>query len=276
MSDTTEPQGTPSFSFSKVLHAYADSPFSGILPWIVMSLFSGPGTFEASVCIALALSVFTLAITHRKGSKFKMMELFDVLFFVGFAIVGLVASAGVITWLELWAGEIVNIALVLFALFTIVIKRPFTMEYAKETTDPSVWKSPLFIHINYAITWVWAGAFAISAAVGIFGDLVLKNSNNFWTGWILQTAPMIFAIAFTEFYPDSAKAKFMNQPAPSLSPLVDWIPVFILITGIAGLVTDSVTTVVGVVLIVAGGIGLGAVNRSQKKDEQPESVNPTT
>lgn len=35
----------------------------------------------------------------------------------------------------------------------------------------------------------------------------------------------------------------------------DWLPIFVLITGISGLVTESVGTTVGVVLIVVGAGG---------------------
>lgn len=264
MSDqaTSTPQKNPAM---KLADAYIKSPFSGIAPWIIMSLFSGPGTFEISVLCALALSLVTFILSRRGGSSFKLMEIFDLLFFAGFAVVGIVANASTIAWLENWAGEITNVALFLFVLITIVIRQPFTLQYAKEETDPQYWDSPVFLRINYTISWVWAAAFAWQSLMGLIGDAVLDNSNNFWTGWVLQIAALVFAIAFTAYWPDHASAKAQGEPDVSPVGLVAWIPVYVLITGIAGLITDSTSTIVGIVLIVAGGVGISLLKQLSPK-----------
>lgn len=251
---------------SKLVDAYLRSPFSGIAPWIIMSLFTGPGTFEISVLIAFALSLATFILSRRSGGTFKLMEIFDLLFFAGFAVVGIVASAGTISWLETWAGEITNISLFAFVLITIVIRQPFTLQYAKEETDPQYWSSPTFLSINYTISWVWAAAFAWQSLMGFFGDYVLDNSNNFWTGWVLQIAALVFAIAFTEYWPDHASAKAQGEPDVSPLGLVAWIPVYVLITGVAGLITDSTSTVLGIALIVIGGLGITALKQMSPAD----------
>ena len=183
-----------------------------------MSLMSGPGRFEASVAAALALSMVVTLSGHRRGTSFKLMEIFDPAFFAGFAMVGLIASQGTVTFLERWAGEITNIALVVFVLGTILLRRPFTLQYAKEETDREYWDSPLFLHIN-AITWVWAASFAVAAACGLYGDAVLKDSDNLWTGWILQMNAMVFAMAFTAF---TRTARRPRRPVMRHRPSANW------------------------------------------------------
>lgn len=253
-----------------LIDAYIESPFAGIAPWVVMSLVSGPGRFEISVCAALFLSLATFAAGRRKGGSIKLMEVFDLLFFIGFAIVGLLASASTITWLETWAGEITNIALTLFVLITLAVRQPFTLQYAKETTDPSLWDNPVFLRINYTLTWVWAGAFAVQTISGGFGDLVLKDSDNFWTGWIIQFAALVFAFVFTEFYPEYAAQKAQGLEPPRKTPLLDWIPSFVLITGVAGLFFDAVPDLLGYILIIIGAIGLFLVLQLQKTGKIPK------
>ncbi len=252
------PQGNAA---TNLVDAYLRSPFSGIAPWIIMSLFAGPGTFEISVLAAFALSLVTFILSRRGGGTFKLMEIFDLLFFAGFAIVGIVASAATVTWLETWAGEITNISLMAFVLITIVIRQPFTLQYAKEETDPQYWTSPTFLRINYTISWVWAAAFAWQSLMGGIGDAVLDNSNNFWTGWVLQIAALVFAIAFTAYWPEHASAKAQGEADVSPRVLVEWIPVYILVTGVAGLITDATTTLVGFVLIVVGVIGIAVLKQ---------------
>lgn len=253
MSDTASANHGSLFN---LLDVYVKSPFSGLAPWIVMSLISGPGTFEIAVVAAFALSLATFLVSRRGGGTFKLMEIFDLLFFAGFAIYGLVASASSLAWLEMWAGELTNIALLAFVLITILIRHPFTLQYAKEQTDPQYWDQPAFLRINYVITWVWALAFAVQAASGLFGDAVLEDNNNFWTGWVIQIGAIVFAVAFTEWYPDYAVAKVGGEKLPSKAALVKWIPGFILVVGIAGLLFDATTSLVGWALIVLGGVGI--------------------
>lgn len=230
-----------------------------------MSLFSGPGRFEESVSAALGIALLVIFASWRLGSSIKLMEWFDVAFFVVMCIIGVVASAAVITWLELWAGELVNLALVVFALGSILIRRPFTLEYAREQVSEEFWDNPLFIRTNYVITWAWAAAFGVSAVAGAIGDAVLKDAGNFWTGWIIQIGAIVFAISFTQFYPDYGPNKAMQKQGIETEPplpivrLFDWVPLFVLIVGIAGLVTDSTPTVVGWVLIVVGAVGIWAI-----------------
>ncbi len=128
--------------------------------------------------------------------------------------------------------------------------------------------SPLFIRVNYILSAVWAGAFLINTAVGTFGDAVLHDGDNFWTGWIVQLAVTLIAVAITEFYPpDYARAKFLaatgesaEAPPPSFGKLLDWLPGFVIGIDIAGWVSDSFPAPVGIALIVVGVLA-GAVMR---------------
>uniref|UniRef100_UPI003D93FFBE hypothetical protein n=1 Tax=Gordonia sp. B7-2 TaxID=3420932 RepID=UPI003D93FFBE len=252
---------------TSLVRAFLNSPLAGLAPWIVMSVFTGPGRYEEAVSAALGLAILVVFANWRLGNTIKLLEWFDTAFFAVLAAIGLFASTGTIEWLELWGGEIANVALVCFALGSIVIRRPFTLEYAREQVDSEFWEQPLFIRTNYVITWAWVAAFAVSAIAGAIGDAVLDDSGNFWTGWIVQIGATVFAIAFTEFYPDYgpnralAKQGIETDPPASLARLFDWVPVFVLIVGIIGLVTDSTSTTLGVTLIVVGAVGIGAMRR---------------
>ncbi|WP_072804309.1 hypothetical protein [Rhodococcoides yunnanense] len=264
------PDDTPLARKHNLIDAFLESPLSGLAPWIAMSLIVGPGRFEEAASIALGLSVLFVVLGHRRGGRVKVMELFDVAYFAIIAAIGLFASAGVITWMELWSGEMTNIALVVFAAGSILLRKPFTLEYAREQTPEEYWDSPLFLRINYRITLVWALAFGFSALAGLYGVIVLHTSDNFWTGWILQIGAMLFAVNFTEWYPDVARAQ-IPAPAstptdsadapPAMSALFDWIPAFVGIVGAALLITDSGPTYLGIALVVIGLVAFGIVRR---------------
>lgn len=242
---------------ARVIDGFLKSPFAGIAPWALLSILSGPGRFEVAVIAALGLSMLTLLLGLSRRIKVHALEVFGAMFFAGLAIVGLFATTSEIRFLELWAGELTNISLAAFAWVTLLIRKPFTLAYAKDTTPAEYWDSPLFKKINDVITAAWAGAFTFSAAAGFVGAFVLHDAGNFWTGWILQLAAIFCAVSFTDFYPDYATAKFdlaNGEPAhvPPVLRILEWLPTFVIVTGIAGMVTNSIDYVVGIPLIVIG------------------------
>ncbi len=245
----------------KLIDGYVRSPLSGLAPWVLLALLSGPGRFEEAAAAALGVALLTLWVGTRRGVPVHMLEGFGVAYFAVMALLGLLAPDNVIGWLELWAGELSNIALALFAIFTLVVRKPFTMAYAKDTTPQEHWDSPLFYKINFAISAAWALAFTTSAVAGAVGDAVLRDNENFWTAWIIPIGAIIGAVSFTEFYPDYASAKFAlsvgetTDPPPPLVKAIDWLPPFLTVVGIAGWVSDALPDVFAIALIVVGVVG---------------------
>ncbi len=199
---------------TKVVDGYLRSPLSGIAPWILMSVLSAPGRFEEAVCFALGLVLLTMWVGARRGIKIHALDVFGAAFFVVLAAVGLIASDGVIDWMEIWAGELTNIALAVFVVATLIARRPFTLPYAKEDTPQEYWTSPLFMKINYVISAVCRCVHLLRHR-RIHRRRVMHDPGNFWTGWVLQLAAIFFAVSFTEFYPDYAGAKFAASQGES-------------------------------------------------------------
>lgn len=269
MADPDQPQvsgADATVQKTNFIDGFLQSPFSGIAPWILMAIMSGPGRFAHAATAALTLTLIVMWVGARRGIKVHSLEVFGAVVFAVFVALGILGSPSLIGFLELWAGEITNGTLAAYALATLLVRRPFTIAYARDTVDPEHWNSPLFIRVNYILTGVWAAAFVVNTLVGSFGDAVLKDSDNFWTGWIVQLAVTLIAVAITEFYPDYARAKFLvatgesTDAPPSFGRLLDWLPGFVIGIGIAGWVSDSFPAGVGVGLIVVGVVA-GALMR---------------
>ncbi|ULE34397.1 hypothetical protein [Mycobacterium sp. IDR2000157661] len=240
----------------KFLDGFVKSPFAGLAPWILMAVVAGPGRFEEAASAALGLALLTLWVGTRRGARVHALEVLTIAYFAVLAVLGLVAPDPAIDWLQLWAGELSNIVLAVFALTTLILRRPFTMAYARETTPPEHWDTEAFRRINFAISGAWAGAFVVSAIAGAIGDAVLGDNDNFWTAWIIPIGAVVFAASFTEFYPDHAIGE-----TTSWIGTVDWLPPFVTVTGIVGWVSDSVPDAVAIALIVIGILGSVAVRR---------------
>ncbi|HUQ62768.1 MAG TPA: hypothetical protein VM121_03325 [Acidimicrobiales bacterium] len=203
-----------------------DSQLAGLAPWIVFSLLAGPQRLEESVLLALLTAVILFVLNLLEGETFKALALSDIIFFAGLAIVVALAGEDELAWLEVWANEISNVAFVVIAAGSILLRKPFTLPYARDKVDPSQWNEPEFIHTNYVIAWVWTGAFTVAAISGAYGDGVLNDPDNLWTGWIIQTLALIWAARFTEWYTDRQQALGRRDagipapPPPSVMELV--------------------------------------------------------
>lgn len=252
---------------SKVLDSFLDSPLSGIAPWILLSVVGSPGHYEAAIAIAFGFSFLVLWAGHRRSDRLHSLTLFGVIFFGVLLVVRVLVGSDIETWLSTWTGEMSNIALTAFAVTTLVVRRPFTLSYAKDMTPEEFWDTPGFRRTNFIVTAVWAAAFALTAVFGFIGIVLLQDADNYWTGWILQLGATFFAVAFTDVYPDYVGAKLdreagvSTEPIPSLLPIVDWIPMYVVVVGVIGWVIDEVDDWLAITLIAAGAIGSAVVRR---------------
>jgi hypothetical protein len=260
----------------------ADSPLAGLSPWIVYALVSGPDRLELAAVAALAVAFAFFGAGRLRGKSVKILELFDITFFTLLAIFVAVASDSTKDWLELWSGEIANVALAVFALGSILFRVPFTIQYARDEAPKELWDNPVFIHINYVLTWVWAIAFLIGAASGFYGDAVLEDSDNMWTGWVIQTAALIVAAQFTAWYPRRARVEAQlragltpEEEMPSVYTLLSGLTIWITITGILTLVFDAGPTWLGIAFIVLGA-GSNRVLSARDPEQQDTKAQPAT
>lgn len=234
--------------------AVMGNPLIGLSPWILYSLVEGEGRLELSAALALGLAVVVLIANWLRGEKAKFLEYSDVVYFATIAVIVAFASEGTRTWLELWGGEVANIALFVIVAGSLVIRQPFTLQYAREDTPEEYWHTPQFLRVNYQISAVWVVAFFIEAASGLYGDAVLHNSNNIWTGWIIQTLPMILAAQFTIWYPNrlAAVREGRTATAPTVTAFLATCTPWITIVGIISLSSDGGPEWLGIALIVIG------------------------
>jgi hypothetical protein len=239
---------------------FLDSPFSGLAPWVWMAMLAGPGRYELAVSGALAISVLVLLMCARRGIPVHVIEFLGVGYFVLMAIIGFFASTATKAWLELWSGDITNALLAGYAMVTLVIRRPYTMVYARHRMAREHWGTSLFVRINMMVTAVWAAVFAFAAASGFIGDALWHDTDNFWTGWILQLAALSFGVAFNDVYPERALAvAHAHAHVPSWVRVVEWLPAFVAGTGVAGWLLGALAAAGCAALVAGGAVSAGVL-----------------
>ena len=254
-----------------MLDKILSNPLVGLSPWIVYSIVEGEDRLEIAAILALVTALTVVVLGVVRGSKPKALEFSDVAYFGILAVVIAFASQGTLDWLELWGGELANTALVVFVLGSIIIRRPFTLAYAKESAPPEEWDNPHFLRANYIITWAWAIAFGIEALSGLYGDAVLDDSNNIWTGWVIQTLPLIIAAQFTIWYPQrlealGRQAQGESVRIPPIAEMYAQLAPWLTVIGAIVFITGDAPSWLGFVFI-AFGVVLTRVFTKQAKDE---------
>jgi hypothetical protein len=249
------------------------SPIVGFAPWIAFSVLEGPHRYPLAIGSALALAVLQLVLGMAVRAGPKILDVAAIIFFAGMLIAGLLVHHEGHLWLDRWSGEVSNAMLIVVALGSIVCRTPFTIQYAREMAPEEYWSTPPFRHINYVLTWVWTGTFAVTAIVGWYGDGPLNQPDNIWTNWIIQIGLLIFAIRFTDWYPDWAAAQAIpasegsdQRPARKLATLFLPLAGSLVPLGIVLLLVGDAPTWSGVVLIVAGAL----LGRSLHGETRPE------
>jgi len=104
-------------------------------------------------------------------------------------------------WVAKHAWLFSNGTLAFIAWFSIAIRCPFTIQYAKEQVSQDKWQHPLFLKINYLLSGVWG--FIFLAGLGF------HVMSNYYPA--LSYFPSLLGIWFTTWFPNWYRAKYIRE-----------------------------------------------------------------
>lgn len=107
--------------------------------------------------------------------------------------------------------------LALICWVSILIRKPFTIQYAKETVEKDKWNHPLFWKINYILSAFWGFIFLFHLSIH-FVEIYFFSINSLVANF-LSYGSTIFAILFTTWFPDWYKTKYVKQHSLIGKPL---------------------------------------------------------
>lgn len=163
-------------------------------PWLCFLVIAQGSLFrlKLGLAVALALSVVMgIARLHR-----------GVILWVGLAFFAYAAVAVMLLenmWTARHMGILANGALAAGTWLTIALGKPFTLDYAREHVDPSLWNSPAFLNSNMLIASAWGAAFTVNAGLawGKMESLALPE----YGYELVSYAILIGTALFTTWYP---------------------------------------------------------------------------
>jgi hypothetical protein len=179
----------------------------GFTPFIVFALLSRFVPASASLWAAAAISAALVLREKLRGRSIKILEAGT---FVLFALLGLYTSFTHGVWDIPIVRTVVDGGLLSIILLSLLVRHPFTLQYAREQVPATVQSSPKFVATNYILTTVWALAMAII----VISDLAM----HFVTGLPVQLEIVAIlgalggAVWFTKWYPKQILKRFSSVP----------------------------------------------------------------
>jgi hypothetical protein len=160
-----------------------------------VSLFAGAGVAAATIAYDLA-----------RGGSIKMLAAGSLILFSALGCyIAFVDSS--------WSNPTVRLAVdggvLVIALASIVLRFPFTLQYAREVVDAETRKLPGFLRANYVITWAWTAAFVLMVITNVL--MIYLPSLPLWAGIAIALAARNSAAYFTKWYPKHRREMAAKQ-----------------------------------------------------------------
>ncbi len=146
-----------------------------------------------------AILVVRDVLSHK---AFKILDIGTLVLFGGLAIYAHTVHPD---WSVIAVRLRVDLGLLLIVLASIALRKPFTLQYAREQVPQELWNVPEFIRANYVITGAWAVAFAVMVAAE--ACLVYLPGMPRRLGILVTILAIVAAVKFTSWYPERGKAK---------------------------------------------------------------------
>ncbi|MGW7382561.1 hypothetical protein [Streptomyces sp. NPDC054794] len=177
--------------------------FLSFAPWIIFGVVASPSTWKYAALAAL-VAVIGLSGRDMLRGRFYVLDMVGIVFFAVISVLALALDRSRLVWLETYAQVISNGIVALVALGSLAVD-PFTAQYARRTTDPGVWDSPVFKHINQVLTAAWGAVFALMAVSAWLA--VRVPSLDDWFNWVIPVVLLVAVVKFTERYPEAYKQR---------------------------------------------------------------------
>ena len=166
------------------------------MPWIIFSILVQYVSLWAASLLSLAL---LLLINRRNlvGRRLKLLDSAGIAFFLGMVLASLLPGDG--SRISHWAAVLGNVTFTGVILASILVGKPFVLQYACERAGPEARSSQRFRQTCLLLSWAWFAAMAVVTAGGVAGRL--WPAMPIWLHWGIPMTTFTAAVAFTNWYP---------------------------------------------------------------------------
>ena len=109
-----------------------------------------------------------------------------------------------------YMGILIYAALASVTFGSILLKKAFTLQYARGMVEKALWDKPLFIRVNVFMTGIWGGIFSINAGLNAIALVTPGLAGHIFQ--VLTYIVLISGIIFTMGYPGHIRKKYAPVP----------------------------------------------------------------
>jgi hypothetical protein len=163
-------------------------------PWLAFLAIAQGSLFRLKLGLVVGL---VLCVVMGVARLHRGMILWIGLVFFTSATVAVAGFDNI--WTASHMGVLANSALAAAAWIGIVREKPFTLDYAREHVDPTLWNDPRFIRSAMLVASVWGAAFTANAVLAygkMRGFLLPETAYE-----IVSYALLLGTAGFTTWYP---------------------------------------------------------------------------
>jgi hypothetical protein len=179
----------------------------GFAPWIVYWVLVGNVPFRTAVLVALAIAVLSFVIGRVKRTPGRTLEIGAIGTFLVLTVLTFTLSQ---SFMERWMQPLSNAGILLVALTSVLIGKPFVREFAEVGQPPEVVESEPFCRITTLLTWIWVAAFAgmtVSSSIPpiVYGKATIldtKTPLSFVCYWVIPFSLLGLAALASKILPD--------------------------------------------------------------------------
>ena len=164
----------------------------------------------SSVFAACAICLVTIAIDVARGRSVKILAAGSTIVFAAIGLYLVLVDPALGT---LGVKLSVDIGIFVISLGSMLVRRPFTLQYALESVPAEIAAMPGFHYANYVITGAWTAAALLMAAANLV--LLYVPGLPLWSSLAVAFAARNSAIYFTKWYPEYRQIKY-GAPASAL------------------------------------------------------------
>ncbi len=156
----------------------------------------------AAVCMAV------IAYDVARGRAIKMLGAGSAVIFAAlgcYQVLGATPLSGLAVRIALDSG------LLFIGIASLVLRRPFTLQYAREMATAEALQKPDFLTVNYVLTSVWILAFVLMISANLL--LITLPDLPLWSGLAMVFLIRNPAVYFSKWYPERRLRKYQTSSA---------------------------------------------------------------
>lgn len=176
-------------------------------PWIAYAVGSAIGDWRYGAAAGLATGVVVL-VQQRRGHGIELLTVVTTVFF---AVILPIAVANPDAGIHQYMAALSLGTLGAAATASLLVRKPFTLAIARQSTPPELWDNPLFYRVNAVITTVWAASFIATALVCAALAHQYPDVIALWL--TAQTIGFVIPARFTRIYPDRVRDRLLGSSA---------------------------------------------------------------